>query len=168
MMKRTRALGVRLLAVGLILGLSGCANLVHKNEIQTAARTALTEAGLTAGAEAFDTGEGFADSYHLLVCVAVPLGSEYDKRARAQALVGALNAVRETVHGHEGRVTSVGIRLTSSDTGQRELNKWCRSDARLLGISAEVTDLISVAPDRDDWNTADFTVPYPKAELKEP
>lgn len=168
MAEHVRALSAGILVFGLLLGLTGCANILHKSEIETAARAALADAGVTAGAEAFDTGEGFADSYNLLLCVVVPFEQEYDDRALAQFVVDALNAVRETAIGHEGRVTSVSIRLTSESTGQKELNKWCRGDTRRLGIGGGAIDFVSVKASRADWDTADFKVPYPEAKLQQP
>lgn len=165
---RVGTLGAGTLAFGLALGLTGCANILHKNEIQTAARTALADAGLTAGAEAFDTGEGLADRYNLLVCAVVPRGQEYDDRALARVVVDALNAVRDTALGHEGRITGVSIRLTSEDTEQKALNKWCRGDTRRIGIGGGAIDFVSLTADRLDWDTADFEVPYPEAELQQP
>ncbi len=167
MMARARALSAGVLAFGLLLGLTGCANMLHKSEIETAARVALSDAGLTAGAEAFDTGEGFADRYHLLVCVVVPREHEHDDQALARTLVDALNAVRETTLGHEGRTTKVSLRLTSEDTEQKALNKWCRGDTRTLGIR-DAIDVVSVETSRIDWDTVDFDVPYPEAELQQP
>lgn len=166
-MARVRTLSAGVLAFGLLLGLTGCANMLHKGEIEKTARVALSDAGLTAGAEAFDLGEGFADRYHLLVCAVVPLEQEYDDRARAAIMVDALNAVRETTLGHEGRITEVSLRLTSENTEQKALNKWCRGDARTLGIR-DAIDFVSVETSRLDWDTADFDVPYPEAKLQQP
>lgn len=165
--RRAPALASGLLALGALLGLTGCANFAHKSELQTAARDALVAADLTAGAEAFDTGEGFADRYDLLVCAAVPPGREYDDRARAQVVVDVLNAVREVALGQEDRVDSVSIRLTDESTEQDALNNWCRGDTRRLGLRG-VDDFVSVPADRADWDSAEFTVPYPEAQLQLP
>ncbi len=156
-----------ILVLGAVLGLTGCANLIHKGELQTAARQALADYGLTAGAEAFDTGEGFADRYNLLVCAVVPPGQEYDDLAIAGVLVDALNAVREGAE-QDGRVHTVSIRLTDSNAEQDSLNNWCRKDTRILGIDDNVLDLISVTPDRSGWKSVDFAVPYAEAELRSP
>ncbi|MBX3068822.1 MAG: hypothetical protein KF867_08150 [Cryobacterium sp.] len=167
MMTKVKTAIVGALALGLVLSLTGCANLAYKSEIEKDARTALAEAGLTAGAQAFDIGEGMAGQYHLLICAVVPFENENEDVAQAQTLADALNAVREIASGHDGRITQVSVRLTSEDTKQESLNNWCRSD-RQLGIGGGATDLLSVVPTREDWDNADFDVPYPEVGIKQP
>jgi hypothetical protein len=58
--------------------------------------------------------------------------------------------------------------LTDESTPQSGLDNWCRTDARILMLGSNVTDLVSVPVDFRGQKSAEFDVPYAVAELVSP
>ena len=146
-----------------VAALSGCVR--HGGDIQQSARLALDEAGLVAGAEAFNTSEQLGDRWDLLVCAEVPESS--DDRELAEYIARVLNAVKPTVDEFAAYVGAVSVRLIADSVGTTDLEGWCRiDDDRLLDVDA-ASELLSPAVEKG-WDFVEIEVPYDEVVVIDP
>ena len=154
---------IAVLAAVCVAALSGCVR--HGGDIEESARLALDEAGLVAGAEAFNTTEGLADSWNVLVCAEVP--DFADDREMAEYVAQVLNAVRPTVDEFAGYVDEVGVRFIADSGGTADLDNWCRSDGVSRFSVAPAAELLPPAVEVERGE-ARVSVPYDEVVLVEP
>lgn len=141
-------------ALVVALALTGCVR--HGPEIADSARAALDDAGLPAGAEAFNTSEGLGDSWDLLVCVEDRHDSSDEHRARL--IAGVLEAVRPVADRYASHLHDVRVRVVDADVDPTSLDAWCRADDDYLLDVRDAADLLAGVT--TGWDDVGIEVPY--------
>ena len=135
----------------------------QRGPIETDARAALEDAGLRAGVEAFDTGEGLANSYQLLICAEVADADARDATALAESLAEIFNAVHPVTVDFADHVSAVDVRLVRASAEAADFDEWCRDESSYVPLDS-AGELLA-APVSSGWDSVSLETPYEPVAL---